>query len=118
MAVGSRVAEERNNLGMTQQELAQRVTNLGYKISQTGIDKIEKRNTKRPKCLKELAVALKVTEGWLLNDQMPKHPTSESPSDHLMKDLKLLPPGEQESVLAQFRALLDVAIKKERNKIN
>jgi transcriptional regulator with XRE-family HTH domain len=118
MAVGSRVAEERQIQGITQQELASRVTKLGYKISQTGIDKIEKRNTQRPKCLKELAIALKVTEGWLLTGQQPKHPTPTKQSEQLLKEVKLLSPEDQETVLAQFRALLDVALRKERKKIN
>ena len=112
MAVGSRVAEERIIQGITQQELADRVTRLGYKISQTGIDKIEKRNTKRPKCLKELSIALKVTENWLLTGNQPKHPTTENSTDELIKEVRQLAPEAQESVLAQFRALLDVALRK------
>lgn len=118
MAVGSRVADERNNQRMTQQELANKVTNLGYTISQTGIDKIEKRDTKRPKCLKELAVALQVTENWLLTGTQPKHPSTDNPTEQLLKEVRQLDAETQESVLAQFRALLDVALKKDRKKIS
>lgn len=65
MAVGQRIAEERASLGMTQQELADLITRAGYPISQTGIDKIEKRDAKRPKCLREAAIALRLNEDWL-----------------------------------------------------
>lgn len=72
MNAGSRVAQVRLELDMSQRGLAEAVTRLGYKISQTGIDKIEKRDTARPKCVKELAIALKVTERWLLSGRAPK----------------------------------------------
>lgn len=117
MSAGSRVAEERLALGMSQQELASRVTKLGYKISQTGIDKIEKRDTQRPKCLKELASALNVSEQWLLSGQGPKQIVHSDQLSTLTKDIRQLSVTEQNEVLAQFRALLDVALRKERKNI-
>lgn len=77
MGAGTRVASEREALGWSQQKLATAVTRLGYKISQTGIDKIEKRDTLRPKCLKELSIALNVNEDWLLKGREPKERLSE-----------------------------------------
>lgn len=74
MNAGYRVAQERGALGLGQRELAEKVTRLGYPISQTGIDKIEKRDTKRPKCVSELSRALNVTDRWLLTGREPKHP--------------------------------------------
>lgn len=72
MAAGARVASEREALGYSQQKLATMVTRLGYKITQTGIDKIEKRDAQRPKCAKELAIALNVSEDWLVKGREPK----------------------------------------------
>lgn len=117
MAAGLRVAEEREHLGFSQQELADRVSRLGYKISQTGIDKIEKRDTQRPKCLKELAAALGVTQEWLLNGADPKHPGSDLQMDEIKRDLRQLSDEEQEILFAQFRSLLDIARRKDLKRI-
>lgn len=117
MATGTRVAEERVRQGLSQQELATKVTKLGYKISQTGIDKIEKRDTERPKCLKELAAALGVSEQWLLSGTGNKQPSADAEVQEIVKEIRQLSVAEQESVLAQFRALLGVALAKDRNKI-
>lgn len=114
MAAGMRVAEERANLNLSQQQLADRVSRLGYKITQTGIDKIEKRDTARPKCLKELALALSVTEEWLLNGHQPKHRAADSRIADLIKDARFLSQDEQETLLIQFRSLLDIALRKDR----
>jgi len=114
MATGARVAEERARLDLSQQQLADRVTRLGYKITQTGINKIEKRDTDRPKCLKELAIALNVTQEWLLTGQEPRHATPDADFEELRKDARKLSPSEQETLMAQFRSLLDIALKKER----
>lgn len=113
MATGFRVAEERERLGLSQQELASRVSRLGYKITQTGIDKIEKRDTQRPKCLKELAVALNVTQEWLLTGIEPKQPSPDYRIDEIKRELRQLDATEQEILFAQFRSLLDIALRKD-----
>lgn len=117
MAAGFRVAEERSRLDLSQQQLADRVTRLGYKITQTGIDKIEKRDTQRPKCLKELAIALNVSQEWLLTGQEPRHVAPDQLFDDIRKDARKLSKDEQETLMAQFRSLLDIALKKERRSI-
>lgn len=114
MAAGSRVGEERTNLNLSQQELADRVTRLGYAMTQTGISKIEKRDVERPKCLKELATALNVTEEWLVTGQGPKHPPVDKRIEEILKDARMLSPDDQETLLAQIRSLLDIAIQKAR----
>lgn len=117
MAAGFRVAEERERLGVSQQELADRVSRLGYKISQTGIDKIEKRDTQRPKCLKELAAALNVTQEWLLSGADPKQPGSDLQMDEIKRDMRQLDAQEQEILFAQFRSLLDIARRKDLKRV-
>lgn len=69
MNLGGRVEAERLARKWSQEELAGRVRRLGGDISQTGIDKIEKRDAKRPRCLPELAAALDVSESWLLTGE-------------------------------------------------
>jgi transcriptional regulator with XRE-family HTH domain len=112
MSAGFRVAMQRELLGMSQQDVATKVTRLGYKITQTGIDKIEKRDTARPKCLKELAAALNVTQEWLLTGTEPRHQPTDSDLDDIRRDVRRLAPEEQEYLLAQFRSLLETAMKK------
>lgn len=66
--IGERVAQRRNELDWSQARLALEVTKAGVKITQGGIDKIEKRPspTSRPRCLPELALALGVSQAWLI----------------------------------------------------
>jgi SOS-response transcriptional repressor LexA len=71
MGTGSRIELRRNELKLSQEEVASRVRRLGGEIHQTGIDKIEKRDTRRPRFLKEIAIALGVTEDWLLSGRGP-----------------------------------------------
>lgn len=63
--LGERVAAQREDQGLTQTELAKRVTLYGFKISQQGIAQIERRGDTRPKCIVELAAALEVNAEWL-----------------------------------------------------
>lgn len=63
--LGERVAAERKTLGMTQGQLAERVTREGYKISQGGIAQIERRGDTEPKSIVHLARALGVFPSWL-----------------------------------------------------
>lgn len=118
MTAGSRAAQERMSLNLTQDEIARRVTRLGYPITQTGIDKMEKRNTKRPKFAKELSEALGVTEQWLLTGKEPKHHDADTRMDALIRDARRLSPEEQHNIFAQFRALLEVAIQKDKGKLS
>lgn len=57
-AKGNIIKNARIAKGWSQRELAEAVTALGYKVSQQGIDQIEKGNSLRPKCLPELQQAL------------------------------------------------------------
>jgi len=77
MKAGTRIAEERQARGLSQQALADKVTRLGYKITQSGIDRIEKRDSERPRGLPEIARALEVAEHWLRTGKGPKHPPEE-----------------------------------------
>lgn len=72
MRAGDRIAQERIAQGLTQDQLASMVKRLGGSISQTGIDKMEKRGSERPRFLAEIAQALNVTEEWLLFGREPK----------------------------------------------
>jgi transcriptional regulator with XRE-family HTH domain len=58
MTLGERIRLAREARGWSQRQLAEAVTDLGFNISQTGIDKIEKRAGRRPRCWPELAKLL------------------------------------------------------------
>ena len=62
--IGGRVKRRRDELGISQGELAAR---SGY--TQTNISDIEAGKVKRPGKLKELAAALQTTDDWLLHGQ-------------------------------------------------
>ncbi len=64
-SLSDRVTQCREELRLSQKELAQRITRLGFPFSQQGVDRLEKRATSRPHCLPELARALEVSEEWL-----------------------------------------------------
>jgi SOS-response transcriptional repressor LexA len=76
MNAGDRIAAERASQNMSQQELSDRVNRLGGKISQTGIDKMEKRGSERPRYIREIAIALNVSQEWLLTGKGSKHKQS------------------------------------------
>lgn len=66
MGTGHRIEERREELGLSQADVARGVVRLGVKCRQTTIDKIEKRDTARPQSLREIAIVLGVTEEWLV----------------------------------------------------
>lgn len=65
MIIGARVAERREALGLTQTQLAEAVTKRGFRLSQTQVSAIELGDSKRPRCLPELAAVLGTTQGYL-----------------------------------------------------
>ena len=87
---------------MTQEDLASRVRKLGGNISQTGIDKTEKRDAKRPRYSAEIAQALNVSERWLLTGQGPKHRSAS-----IDAQLEALPPDESARLIATINDLID-----------
>lgn len=70
--LGDRVKATREELELSQGALAARVTAQGFPITQQGIGSIEDRNSKRPRCLPELARALGVADEWLRSGKGPK----------------------------------------------
>lgn len=62
MALGKRVKEARDKLGISQAQLAERVG-----LSQQGINKLEQRDSPSSKAIVELAMALGVSPEWLKN---------------------------------------------------
>ncbi|PVZ79526.1 phage repressor protein [Serratia sp. S1B] len=81
MGIAERVKSRRAELGLTQAELAVRA-----KTSQQAIQQLEGGETKRPRYLPELSVALGCSVKWLLTgdeDQPPAyHPNSTIPPEH------------------------------------
>jgi phage repressor protein C with HTH and peptisase S24 domain len=63
--IGDRVKAEREGKGWSQAELARRVTQAGYSITQGGIAQIERRGETEPKSIVQLAQALGLSVHWL-----------------------------------------------------
>ena len=73
MNVGGRIEQERKAQGLTQEDIASRVRRMGVKLHQTAVDKMEKRDAKRPRYIREIAAALGITEDWLITGKGPKY---------------------------------------------
>ncbi len=70
--LGERVREERKAKGWSQAELARRVTNAGYRMTQGGIAQIERRGETEPKSIVQLATALGISVHWLQSSRGDK----------------------------------------------
>jgi phage repressor protein C with HTH and peptisase S24 domain len=71
--LGERVRGERGAKGWSQAELARRVTQAGYQITQGGIAQIERRGETEPKSIVQLATALGVSVHWLQSSRGDKN---------------------------------------------
>lgn len=112
MNAGGRIAQERGEQGLTQQQLADLVVARGGTISQTGIDKIEKRDSERPRYIREIALSLNVTEEWLIHGKQPRYRNMESEVKTLMTEIRELPEQDQTMILASLRAQIEVVKKR------
>lgn len=79
--LGERVRGERDRLKLTQLQLAEKVTRLGFTIGQAGIAQIERRGTGAPKCIVQLAAALNVTAKWLQTGRGERTPRAPLPGE-------------------------------------
>lgn len=112
MAAGGRVRDERINRGWTEDELARALTRAGYKMSQSGVHRLEERDVARPKCTRELCAIFNITETWLLTGHGPKHPAPiDKEIERLVNDLRRLSVKGQEMIIAGTRSQVDVALK-------
>lgn len=73
MALGKRVRERRQELGLTQTQLAEAIGK-----TQSVIQSLESRDSKKSQHVEALARALRVSTEWLLTGRGPKH----APLDH------------------------------------
>lgn len=96
--VGKRVKERRELLGLTQQGLADLVTELSDtgRMKQQGIASIESGASKRPRFLMELAIALETSQQYLLG--RTDDPTPIPPDDVVFRDYSKLPAAEKAAV--------------------
>lgn len=75
--LGNRVRARRDELDLTQGQVAKLVRELGGELSQQQLHTIEKGDVKRPRCLKELAEALRTTQDFLLGNTDDHFPTAQ-----------------------------------------
>ena len=103
MNAGSRIEKRRLELGLSQGELANRIRKNGGEITQTGIDKLEKRDSKRPRYLAEIAKVLNVSQEWLLDGK--DRPISAG----IDRQLGDLPPETSAKLIAEFNSMIKTA---------
>lgn len=72
MSIAERCKEARKKLGISQYELADAVSRLGFKVGQSTIGNLEAGKVQSPRFLPELALALNVTTEWLRRGDAPK----------------------------------------------
>ncbi|WP_414162854.1 LexA family protein [Superficieibacter sp. BNK-5] len=87
MSISARVRAKREQLGLTQTELAEKV-----KASQQAIEQLENGKTRRPRYLPELAKALGVSVDWILN------------GDENFSQISPYVPGKKYPVLSKIQA--------------
>lgn len=104
--IGERVRARRIQLGLTQAELAQRVSRAGFEIGQSAISTIETKGATMPLSLYELAEGLQTTVDWLrTGKELPPLPESISSSRAMHEEA-----AELDSIARRYvSAILDVA---------
>lgn len=105
--MGERIEEERNARNWSGQRLANEVVRLGGKITQSGIDRLEKRSSRMSSQSVYIARALGVNHDWLLTGKGPK---SGLPS--LDEKLQLLPQDDFDELYDDFTAVIDRRLEK------
>lgn len=78
MTLGEKVRELREAKNWEQVDLAKAVTALGGKLSQSSVSDLERGITKRPRYLREIALALETTEDELAGDSLKPAPSLQS----------------------------------------
>jgi transcriptional regulator with XRE-family HTH domain len=80
LTLGERVADARKEKGWSQSELAERIRRLNraLKTKQSTIQSLESGDVERPRFLRELGIALDLSEKWLLTGQGPRARESEA----------------------------------------
>lgn len=99
IAFGSRVARRRVALKLNQTEVAKAVG-----MKQQGVDAIENGRVARPRLLKELAVALRTTQEWLLWHEGDEDAPELDP-DEILALLRRLKPARRKLAIRMLRAM-------------
>lgn len=71
--LGERLKSEREARGWSQNDVARRVSNAGFRMTQGGIAQIERRGKTSPRSIVQLAQALGVSVHWLQSNRGDKH---------------------------------------------
>lgn len=107
MAMGARIKSEREGLGWTQQQLADRVNEHlreGEKpLTQQALDRLEKRDSKTSEFAIRLADALNVSVRWMLDGQAPREGSTDEPgAAEIHQKLISLSPEDISSICANL----------------
>ena len=100
--MGERIEQERVRLGWSQQQLADRVRDAGGKITQSGIDRLEKRGSSKSASSVYIAKALGVNHDWLTSGKGARD-TLRS----IDRKMELLSPDDFDDLYEDFEAIID-----------
>ena len=105
--LGERVEAERLARNWTQQKLADEVKRHGGSISQSSVDKLEKRRSKKSTSSVYLARALGINHDWLITGKGPRAGLSSVDAK-----LQLLPQDDIDDLYDDFAAIIDRRLEK------
>jgi transcriptional regulator with XRE-family HTH domain len=105
--MGDRIEHERRERGWSQQQLVNRIKAAGGKISQSGLDKLEKRSSSMSTQSMYIARALGVNHDWLLTGKGPKEELKS-----IDRKLELLPQDDFDDLYDDFSAIIDKRLEK------
>lgn len=105
--MGERIEAERKTRGWSQQRLADEVKKLGGTLSQSAVDKLEKRSSRKSAQALYIARALEVNHDWLISG---KGPRTGLPS--LDKKMQLLPQDDFDDLYDDFVKVIEGRLEK------
>lgn len=105
--MGDRIEAERRQRGWSQQQLVDRVRALGGKLSQSGLDKLEKRGSTKSSASIHIARALGVNHDWLVTGKGAKEQLRS-----IDRQLELLPQDDFDDLYDDFTAIIEKRLEK------
>jgi transcriptional regulator with XRE-family HTH domain len=105
--MGGRIETERLARGWSQQRLCDEIKKVGGSLSQSGLDRLEKRGSGMSKQSVYIARALEVNHDWLITGKGPK---SGLPS--IDARLQLLPAGDLEDLHDDIMNMIEHRLEK------
>lgn len=105
--MGERIEAERRARGWSQQQLVDKVRAAGGSISQSGLDKLEKRGSNKSNASTHIARALGVNHDWLITGKGTREALRS-----IDQKLELLPQDDFDDLYDDFSAIIEKRMEK------